>query len=78
MIPAAIALSHRYSELTLPVAILAGDGDLIVHKSKHAERLADDLKGATLNVVAGQGHMLHWAVPEQVVAAITDVQARAS
>lgn len=73
MIPAATALSRRYAELDLPVVIMAGDGDLIAHPDKHAERLSDDIAGADLRIVAGQGHLLHYAVPEEVVAAIDDV-----
>jgi len=78
MIPGVIALSQRYAELDLPVVIMAGDGDLIAHSDKHAERLAQDIAGADLRIVAGQGHLLYYAVSEQVVAAIDHVIARAS
>jgi pimeloyl-ACP methyl ester carboxylesterase len=78
MVPSAIALSRRYGELTLPVIIMAGRGDLIVHMDKHAGRLVDDIRGAELRIVPDQGHMLHYAVPEQVVEAISDVLACAS
>jgi pimeloyl-ACP methyl ester carboxylesterase len=44
---------------------------------KHAERLVGDIKGAELRIVPHQGHMLHYAVPERVVAAIGDVTSRA-
>ncbi|OWK29930.1 2-hydroxymuconate semialdehyde hydrolase [Sphingomonas mucosissima] len=77
MVPSALAVSRRYGELTLPVIIMAGRGDLIVHIDKHAERLVGDIKEAELRIVPDQGHMLHYAVPEQVVAAIGDVEARA-
>jgi pimeloyl-ACP methyl ester carboxylesterase len=77
MIPAAIALSQRYGELDLPVVIMAGAGDLIAHPDKHAQRLVDDVAGADLRIIAGQGHLFHYAVPEQVVAAIDDVRVRA-
>jgi pimeloyl-ACP methyl ester carboxylesterase len=73
MVPGAVAISGRYGELHVPVVVMAGDGDLIVHMDKHAERLVKDIAGAELRVVPGQGHMLHYAVPEQVVAAIDDV-----
>ena len=73
MVPGAVALSRRYGELRLPVVVLAGDGDLIVHVARHAERVVDDIDGAELRVVPGQGHMLHYAVPDQVVAAIETV-----
>jgi pimeloyl-ACP methyl ester carboxylesterase len=70
MVPSAMALSRRYGELALPVIVLAGDGDLIAHKDKHAERLIKDIDRAELRIVPSQGHLLHYAVPEQVVAAI--------
>ena len=76
MIPAAIALSRRYRELELPVIVMAGQGDLIAHPDKHAERLAADVRMAELRIVPGQGHLFHYAVPEQVVVAIDDVMAR--
>jgi pimeloyl-ACP methyl ester carboxylesterase len=72
MIPGAIALSNRYGELDLPVIIMAGQGDLIAHVSKHGERLAGEVKGAELRIVPEQGHLFHYEVPEQVVTAIAD------
>ncbi|MBB5716547.1 alpha/beta fold hydrolase [Sphingomonas aerophila] len=78
MIPGAMSLSGRYGELDLPVRILAGAGDRIVHVDRHAERLVADIKGAELRIVPDQGHMLHYAVPQQVIAAINDVQKRLS
>jgi pimeloyl-ACP methyl ester carboxylesterase len=76
MIPGAVALSQRYGEIELPVIIMAGEGDLIVHVDKHAERLASDISGAELRVVPGQGHMFHYGVPAEVVSAIDDVASR--
>ena len=73
MIPGAVALGSRYGELRLPTIIMAGEGDLIVHIGKHAQRLVNDIAGAQLRVVPDQGHMFHYAVPEQVVTAIEDV-----
>jgi pimeloyl-ACP methyl ester carboxylesterase len=76
MVPSAVALSKRYGEIAMPVIIMAGAGDVIVHVDEHAERLVHDIAGAKLQVVPKQGHMLHYAVPEAVVAAIDEVQAR--
>jgi pimeloyl-ACP methyl ester carboxylesterase len=73
MIPGAVALSARYGELELPAIIMAGEGDLIVHVQNHAARLVEELKQAELRVVPAQGHMFHYAVPDQVVAAIDRV-----
>jgi len=78
MVPAAIALSRRYDQLAVPVIVMAGTGDLITHIDKHAERFVGEVDGAELRRIPGQGHLLHYAVPEQVVAAISDVARRAA
>lgn len=75
MVPSAIELSSRYDQLTVPIIVMAGTGDLITHMDKHAERFARDVAGAELRTVPEQGHLLHYAVPEQVVAAIGDCAA---
>lgn len=77
MIPAAVALSAKYRGLRLPVIIMAGEGDLIVHPDRHAKRLAEAITGAEVRLVPEQGHFFHYAVPEQVAAAIDDVTAQA-
>jgi pimeloyl-ACP methyl ester carboxylesterase len=76
MIPSAVAISRRYPQLKLPVIVMAGEGDLIAHVDKHARRLAADLAGAELRLVPGQGHLFHYAVPEQVVGAINNIVER--
>ena len=72
MVPGAIALSRRYDELALPIIAMAGEGDLITHLGEHAERFVEEVDGAELRVVPGEGHLFHYAVPDQVVAAIRD------
>ncbi|WP_126173132.1 alpha/beta fold hydrolase [Altericroceibacterium xinjiangense] len=74
MIPSAIRLSRRYDELRLPIVVMAGDGDLITHADEHAQPFASQVPCARLDLIHGQGHMLHYAVPEQVAAAIDAVQ----
>lgn len=74
MVPAAIALSQRYGELNVPIIVMAGRGDLIAHVSEHAEPFARQVDGADLRIVEGQGHLFHYAVPSQVVAAVRDVR----
>ncbi|MFC4595629.1 alpha/beta fold hydrolase [Sphingobium tyrosinilyticum] len=78
MIPGAIALSRRYGELNLPVIIMAGEGDQIAHVDKHARKLVNDIAGAELRIIPEQGHLFHYAVPEQVAAAIEEVGERAT
>lgn len=76
MVPAALASSRRYREIAAPTIIMAGEGDQITHVGAHAERLARDLTGAELRIIPDQGHLFHYAVPEQVAAAIDAVAAR--
>jgi pimeloyl-ACP methyl ester carboxylesterase len=77
MVPGAMSLSAHYTELTMPMAIMAGDGDLIV-SDKQAERLHTAVPGSALQVVEGVGHMIHHVATQQVVAAIETVMARSS
>ena len=66
---AAIRLSKRYRELTLPIAIAAGTGDKIVAFDQ-AERLHAALPHSSLHVGEDAGHMIHWVRPDVAVAAI--------
>ena len=68
MVPAAVGLRRRYDELRMPSIALASEGDLIVHVGEHAQRLADEISSVELRIIPGQGHLLHYAVPEHVVA----------
>lgn len=71
MVPAAAALRARYSELRLPVTIMAGIEDKIVDVDGHAVWFHDAIPGSELHLVPDTGHMFHYAVPEQVAEAIT-------
>jgi pimeloyl-ACP methyl ester carboxylesterase len=73
MIPGAAGLAKHHSELSLPVAIMAGRGDKIVDCDSQAGRLGTELPGTTLTKVPGAGHMIHHIVPEQVAAVIRDL-----
>ena len=75
MMPDAKALSARYGELPMPVAIVAGNGDKIVSPD-HAERLRGAVPDATLRTVESVGHMVHHVATEQVVEAIEEVAGR--
>jgi pimeloyl-ACP methyl ester carboxylesterase len=76
MVPAAALLSARYGELALPVEIVAGDGDIVAYCDRHAERLHGQLPGSGLKIIAGAGHMVHYAAPDEVVAAIDRAAAK--
>ena len=76
MIPAAMAFRHRYQELRLPSTIMAGAKDQVIDMRRQSARLHGELPQSALRMIPGVGHMLHYAVPEQVAEAI-DVMASA-
>lgn len=70
---AARALSRRYGEVRLPVAILAGDGDREVDSARHSLRLAAAVPGSRLTILPGVGHMIHYAAGAEIEAAIAGI-----
>jgi pimeloyl-ACP methyl ester carboxylesterase len=58
--------SVRYPSLKLPVAIVSGQGDVIVYNKIHAAGLARDMAHAASFRVSGAGHMPHWVDPNLV------------
>src|SRR5437588_2616566 len=67
---AVAAMQRRYRELRMPVVIIAGTKDRIIDHRKHSVWLHQEIAQSALRPVPGVGHMLHYAVPEQVVDAI--------
>jgi pimeloyl-ACP methyl ester carboxylesterase len=72
MIPDALALHQHYKDLTLPVVIIAGDGDKVVFK-RRSEQLRASISGSVLQIVKGAGHMVHHLAARQVVQAVESV-----
>ena len=70
IVPAAATLSPRLAELTIPVTLIAGEGDKVVSTADQSERLAGTLAKAELIVVEGAGHMVHHSASAAVAAAI--------
>jgi len=70
---AARTLSELYSELNLPVRLLAGSDDRIVATAEHSARLHQELATSTFRVVPDCGHMVHHAAPDEVIEAIMTV-----
>ena len=73
MIPDAAARAGRYRELTMPVAIVAGDEDRIVTFEKQSARLHGELPRSSLHRIPGGGHMVHQTATRRVLAAIDEV-----
>lgn len=74
MIPFAMKFSHRYHELTMPVMIMAGAGDLLINPQHNSVRLHNELMQSNLRLTAGAGHMVHHLAPEQVMEAINSAE----
>ena len=71
MIAGALAMRHRYQELTMPVVIMAGTKDRVVN-AKQPRRLHAQIAQSILRLVPGVGHMLHYAVTDEVAEAIEE------
>jgi pimeloyl-ACP methyl ester carboxylesterase len=75
MIPAAARLSERYGELTMPVAIIAGENDRICDVDHNARRLHETIQHSELIIEPGVGHMAHYAEPERILEAVSRLEA---
>lgn len=75
MVPAAARLSQRYAELTMPVAVIAGDGDKVVFPDEQARRLHAEISHSELAMQPGVGHMTHYGDQNAIMAAIDRLQA---
>ncbi len=73
MVPSAFAFRNRLHDLSVPVMIVAGDGDKIVNTEKESVRLHEELPESKLRIVKGAGHMVHHTAPEEVMEAIDEL-----
>ena len=69
MIPAASRLHNEYSELQMPVAIVAGAEDRLI-ESEQAWRLNDEIRQSSLRRVPGSGHMVHQTATAEIMSVI--------
>lgn len=70
MVPAAARIHGRYPEVQLPVTVVAGTDDRLVHTPTQAERLHEELPHSRIVLVEGAGHMVHHSAMGDVAAAI--------
>ncbi|GHF46519.1 hydrolase or acyltransferase (alpha/beta hydrolase) [Seohaeicola zhoushanensis] len=71
------ALAPQYGEIAVPTEIVHGTADTTVGIHIHSEKLVNQIPGAILTRLPGIGHMPHHVSPEDVIAAIDRVAARA-
>jgi pimeloyl-ACP methyl ester carboxylesterase len=69
MVPNAAAAAP-YSDLRMPVAIIAGEKDRVVGIEAQSARLHAELPQSTFHAVSGAGHMVHQIAPRAVMQAI--------
>jgi pimeloyl-ACP methyl ester carboxylesterase len=72
MISSAVRNARHYATLAMPVSIISGDGDKVVFP-RSAHRLHAQVRGSTLNIVAGAGHMVHHTAPQAIARAVDEV-----
>ena len=72
MIPDAFALSKRYTDLKMPVVIVAGQEDRLIDIDKQSARLHADVTHSTLHRVPGAGHMVHQTATDAVMVAVDE------
>ena len=72
------AMRDRYGTLRLPVEIVAGDADLVTPTDREAVRLAAEIPRASLAILPGVGHQLHWSHDDAMFAALERLEARVS
>lgn len=75
---ATVAQAPRYPEIRVPTAIVMGVQDSLVSTQIHARALAREIPGATLALLEGIGHSPHYAATDDVLAAIEEVERRAT
>ena len=74
--PQIIAMSGRYRDIAIPVAIVTGAADKTVSPELHSAALKRELDGAFYDVIPATGHALHHAQPARVIRAIEEVARR--
>ena len=70
MVPAVYGMEERVRDLRMPVTIFAGTEDRVVDHETHAVWLHETIPTSDLRLVAGAGHMVHYAAPDEVADAI--------
>jgi pimeloyl-ACP methyl ester carboxylesterase len=66
MVPAAEELQHQYTQLSMPVTLMAGEGDVIADPEHNSVRLHQELKHSELRLLPGMGHMLQHLAQDDI------------
>lgn len=71
-----VTQAPRYPQISVPVAVITGETDSVVLRHIHSDGLVRDIRDATLQVIAGEGHAPHFAHAAEIVAAVDAVVGR--
>ena len=77
IVPGLVGMAVRVRELNIPVTIMAGTKDRIVDHEDHAVWFHEHIPQSDLRLIPEVGHMMHYAAPNEVVAAIDTVSQKA-
>jgi pimeloyl-ACP methyl ester carboxylesterase len=72
MIPDAFKFRHRYTELKMPVVIIAGEQDRLVDIDTQSARLHSDISQSSFRQLPGNGHMIQQTATDRVMSAISE------
>jgi len=78
MVPSAAAVRGRYTSLTMPVVIIAGEQDELIDIDTQSARLHADIIQSRFHRIAGNGHMIQQTATKQVMSAVKEVAGRSS
>jgi pimeloyl-ACP methyl ester carboxylesterase len=76
MVPNAFNLRNRYSDLKMPVVIIAGAQDKLIDIDKQSARLHSEVPQSRFHRITGNGHMIHQTATDQVMSAIKALEER--
>ena len=71
MIPDAFHFRDQYANLSMPVAIIAGEEDRLIDIDKQSARLHSEVSQSRFHRVPGTGHMIHQTATSRVMAPAT-------
>jgi len=77
MSDAAGDLMPRYASCAVPLALLHGAQDKALDPDLHSQRLADEVSGASVAILPGLGHMIHYFAHDEILSAIDETMVRA-
>jgi len=73
MIPDAFQFRDQYSELKMPVVIIAGEQDRLIDIDTQSARLHSDISQSRFHRLPGNGHMIQQTATDQMMSAIREV-----